>query len=129
MTVRVGFLGAGLIATFHSKMLRHSGEDVAWAGVWDPDPDRRDAFARASGAIACPSEDAVLDTCDALYVCTWTAEHPRLVAEAVARGLAGVLREAAGHRPRGRPAMAAAVERPASPTRSGWCCATRRRST
>ncbi|HEY4376068.1 MAG TPA: Gfo/Idh/MocA family oxidoreductase [Acidimicrobiales bacterium] len=87
MTVRVGFLGAGLIATFHSKMLKGSGEDVAWAGVWDPDPARRAAFAEASGATACASEAEVLDSCDAVYVCTWTSEHPRLVAAAAERGL------------------------------------------
>ena len=87
MTVRVGFLGAGLIATFHSKMLKASGVDVAWAGVYDPDPARAEAFARASGATAMASEEAVLDACDAVYVCTWTSEHQRLVAAAVRRNL------------------------------------------
>ncbi len=87
MTVRVGFLGAGLIATFHSKMLRASGEDVAWAGVWDPEEARRDRFAAASGATPVGSEEAVLDGCDAVYVCTWTSEHPRLVEAASSRGL------------------------------------------
>lgn len=85
--MRVGFLGAGLIATFHSKMLRGCGQDVTWAGVWDPDLARRDAFAAASGATPCSSEEEVLDGCDAVYVCTWTSEHPRLVSAAVARGL------------------------------------------
>jgi predicted dehydrogenase len=87
MTVRVGFLGAGLIATFHSKMLKGSGEDVAWAGVYDPDPVRAQAFAAASGATPCADEDEVLDGCDAVYICTWTSEHPRLAAKAVERGL------------------------------------------
>ncbi len=87
MTVRVGFLGAGLIATFHSKMLRGSGEDVAWAGVFDPDAARAEAFAARGGATVCTTEDAVLDGCDAVYVCTWTSEHPRLVSAAVQRGL------------------------------------------
>ena len=87
VTVRVGFLGAGLIATFHSKMLRGSGEDVVWAGAWDPDPARRERFAAASGATPAGSEDEVLDGCDAVYVCTWTSEHPRLVEAAVDRGL------------------------------------------
>jgi len=85
--VRVGFLGAGLIAAFHSKMLRRSGADVTWAGVWDPDAERRDRFAAASGATPCGSEQAVFEGCDAVFVCTWTSEHPRLVAEAAARGL------------------------------------------
>ncbi|HSL57003.1 MAG TPA: Gfo/Idh/MocA family oxidoreductase [Acidimicrobiales bacterium] len=87
MTTRVGFLGAGLIATFHSKMLRASGVDATWAGVWDPDPERRESFARASGATPATSEAEVLDGCDAVYVCTWTSEHPRLVDAAVERGL------------------------------------------
>src|SRR5258706_543984 len=88
MTVRVGFLGAGLIATYHSKSLHVSGADVTWAGVFDPDPARAEDFARASGATACASEEEVLDGCDAVYVCTWTAEHLRLVDAAAARGRA-----------------------------------------
>src|SRR5882724_4742993 len=87
MTVRVGFLGAGLIATYHSKSLHVSDADVGWAGVFDPDPDRAQDFASASGATLCETEEQVLDDCDAVYVCTWTAEHPRLVAAAAARGL------------------------------------------
>src|SRR6059058_2812253 len=76
--VRVGFLGAGLIATYHSKSLRRSGADVTWAGVYDPVEARARAFAAASGGTVCRSEEEVLDGCDAVYVCTWTAEHPRL---------------------------------------------------
>jgi predicted dehydrogenase len=83
--LRVGFLGAGLIATFHSKMLRRA--PVVRAGVFDPDRERAEAFAAASGHIVCDSEDEVFDGCDAVYVCTWTSEHPRLVAEAARRGL------------------------------------------
>ena len=86
--VRVGFLGAGLIATYHSKSLRVSGADVTWAGVYDPDEERARAFAAASGATVCGSEEEVVDGCDAVYVCTWTAEHPLLVALAAGRGRA-----------------------------------------
>jgi predicted dehydrogenase len=90
--MRVGFLGAGLIATYHSKSLRRSGVEselgVVRAGVYDPDPERAAAFAEASGHTVCASEDEVLDGCDVVYVCTWTSEHPRQVAKAAARGLA-----------------------------------------
>jgi myo-inositol 2-dehydrogenase/D-chiro-inositol 1-dehydrogenase len=88
MSLRVGFLGAGLIATFHSKMLRRSGEAFERAGVYDRDPARAEAFARASGSTVCRTEEEVLDSCDAVYVCTWTSEHPRLVTAAAERGLA-----------------------------------------
>src|SRR5690349_15566975 len=90
--LRVGFLGAGLIANFHSKSLRRSGVEaelgVVRAGVYDPDRTRAEVFAAASGHTACSNEAEVLDGCDAVYVCTWTNEHPRLVDEAARRGLA-----------------------------------------
>ena len=89
--MRVGFLGAGLIATYHSKSLRQSGAEAACgvvrAGVYDPDTERATAFAAASGHTLCATEAEVLDSCDAVYVCTWTSEHPRLVSMAVERGL------------------------------------------
>jgi predicted dehydrogenase len=85
--VRIGFLGAGLIATYHSKSLRHSGAPVQRAGVYDPDTARAAAFAEASGHTVCASEEEVLDGCDAVYICTWTSEHRRQLEQAVARGL------------------------------------------
>ena len=85
--LRIGFLGAGLIATYHSKSLRRSGVEVVRAGVYDPDGERARAFAAASGHTVMSSEAEVLDTCDAVYVCTWTSEHPRLLEEAVRRGV------------------------------------------
>jgi predicted dehydrogenase len=88
VTVRIGFLGGGLIATYHGKSLRRSGADAVIAAVYDADAERTAAFARASGAEPMPSEEAVLDAADAVYVCTWTSEHPRLVAAAAERGLA-----------------------------------------
>ena len=84
--VRVGFLGAGLIATYHSKSLKRSGADVVRAGVYDPDTERAAAFAAASGHRLCSTEDDVIAGCDAVYICTWTNEHPRLLAKAVAAG-------------------------------------------
>jgi predicted dehydrogenase len=87
MTVRIGFLGAGLIATYHGKSLHRSGADHVIAAVHDPDPDRAAAFAAASGARVAETEAALLDGVDAVYVCTWTSEHPRLVSAAVERGL------------------------------------------
>jgi predicted dehydrogenase len=36
----------------------------------------------------CDGEDEVIDACDAVYVCTWTSAHPRLVEAAASRGRA-----------------------------------------
>jgi predicted dehydrogenase len=87
MTVRVGFLGAGLIATYHGKRLHRSGADATIAAVHDVDPARAAAFAAASGATAMGDVDGVLDAVDAVYVCTWTSEHLPLVRAAAARRL------------------------------------------
>lgn len=88
MTVRVGFLGAGLIAHFHALGLSESGAPFAFAGVYDPDAARAAEFAGGWGATECATEEQVLDSGDAVYVCSWTSEHERLVAAAALRGRA-----------------------------------------
>jgi len=79
--MRVGFLGAGLIATYHSKSLRRSGAEaefgVVRAGVYDPDTERAAAFAQAAGHTVCASEDEVLDSCDIVYVLPSTSQPTR----------------------------------------------------
>lgn len=84
----MGFLGAGFIARFHSKMLAGSGVDHERAGVFDPDRGRAEEFVSRAGGFVAATEDEVLGSCDAVYVCTWTSEHPRLVAAACAAGRA-----------------------------------------
>lgn len=80
--VRVGFLGAGAIATYHSKSLRASGEEVERTSVFDPNRDRAEAFAAASGSSVASSAEQVIAESEAVYVCTWTSEHEHLVAMA-----------------------------------------------
>ncbi len=84
--VRIGFLGAGLIATYHSKSLKRSGAPVVRGGVYDPHSERAIAFAAASGHTVHDSEDQVIADSDAVYICTWTNEHSRLLAKVVAAG-------------------------------------------
>jgi predicted dehydrogenase/predicted GNAT family N-acyltransferase len=91
-TLRVGFLGAGHIATYHSKSIRRAsatlGFTVERAGVFDPDSARCEEFARASGHSPMSSVDEVLASCDAVYICTWTSEHLGLVQAAADAGKA-----------------------------------------
>jgi predicted dehydrogenase len=85
--VRVGFYGAGFISRFHLASLAASrvGHDIV--AVHDPDPDRAAAFAAEHGAAAV-GEDELPGLVDAVYVTTWTSEHPRLVEKAAAAGAA-----------------------------------------
>ena len=84
---RIGFLGAGLIATYHSKSLRRSGALVERVGVYDPDSRRAAAFADASGHTAMASEDDVLDSSDAPTVATVNTTG---LVTAIAPGLARI---------------------------------------
>jgi predicted dehydrogenase len=81
--IRVGFLGTGFIATYHSKSLKRGGANILRAGIYDPDLKRATAFAAASGHSVCASEDGVIDSADAVFVCAWTSEHLRLVRKVV----------------------------------------------
>ncbi|HEX6166281.1 MAG TPA: Gfo/Idh/MocA family oxidoreductase [Acidimicrobiales bacterium] len=87
MTVRVGFLGAGFISQFHVAALATSGVDNEIVAVHDPDQVRAEAFAAAHGGRVV-GEGELLSLVDAAYVTTWTSEHPRLVEQAAAAGVA-----------------------------------------
>ena len=86
--IRVGFLGAGFIATYHSKSLKRGGANIVRSGVYDPDTERAQAFAAASGHFVCAGEDQAIASADAVYVCSWTSEHLRLARKVVAAGKA-----------------------------------------
>ena len=86
--VRIGFLGTGFIATYHSKSLKRGGANIVRTGAYDTDADRAQAFCLASGHTMCASEDEVIASADAVYVCTWSSEHKRLVGKVIASGKA-----------------------------------------
>jgi predicted dehydrogenase len=89
MTLKVGLIGCGHIARFHSRNIRdvqQSGRvDIEYHAVCDRDIRRAEAFAAHAGCPLVTEEpDDVIEQCDAVYVCTETAEHPALV-ERIAR--------------------------------------------
>ncbi|MEL6984628.1 MAG: Gfo/Idh/MocA family oxidoreductase, partial [Actinomycetota bacterium] len=89
--LRVGVIGCGLIARSHAANLVRDPR-AAITAVTDLDPARATAFAEQfakDGADAvCPDAASVIDQVDAVYVCTWTSEHPALVAAAARAGRA-----------------------------------------
>jgi predicted dehydrogenase len=88
MSVRIGFLGAGLIANAHAHGVTSAPTPVGVSAVYDPDVARAGDFAARFGAKVAPDVDAVIETSDAVYVCTWTSEHRRLVERVVTAGRA-----------------------------------------
>ena len=113
MTVRLGFLGAGFIARHHLRMLAGSGTDHAVTVVYDRDRRRAETFAAevGQGIEVVDDEAAALEGVDAVYVCTWTSEHPRLVDAIAERGLGVFCEKPLATDLAGAAAMTATVER------------------
>lgn len=78
MTLTIGFVGCGLIARSHAAGLSKV-PDVRIGPVFDIDPERAARFAAETGGDAVESLSAVVEQAEAVYVCTWTSEHPAVV--------------------------------------------------
>jgi predicted dehydrogenase len=91
MTLKVGLIGCGHIGRFHARNIKDVQSrglvDVDYHAVCDRDIDHAEQFARIGGcAIATSAAEDVIANCDAVYICTETAEHPALVEAAAAAG-------------------------------------------
>ena len=91
MTTTIGFIGCGHIARFHARNVRDAiarrGTDARYDAVCDLHLERAQSFADIAGcSLVTTRAEEVIDACDVIYVCTETAEHPALVAQAVAAG-------------------------------------------
>lgn len=88
MPCRIGFVGAGGVATRHARMLS-ALDDVQLVSVTDPAPGRAGAFAETFGARVAPGLPQLLSTgIDAVYVCVPPSAHGPVEEAVVAAGLA-----------------------------------------
>lgn len=91
MSRKIGFIGCGHIAKFHARNVRDAitrhGIDMTYDAVCDLDLERARSFAEIAGcSLVTTRADEVIDACDVIYVCTETAAHQRLVADAATAG-------------------------------------------
>lgn len=86
MSVRVGFLGAGFIARYHAMQLRLVAEPSRIVAVYDPVRSRAEEFVAEEGGSVLDDIDSVIEACDAVFVCSWTAAHLDCVRPAAAAG-------------------------------------------
>ena len=85
--VRVGIVGSRFAARLHLRAYRRVyGVDVRLAGVTSPTAERREAFARESGATPYPDLDALLPHVDVVDVCSPPATHEALALRAIEAG-------------------------------------------
>lgn len=83
--LRIGFAGAGFIADVHARTLAGQA-GVRLAAAFDPDAARAEAFASTFEARVAPSFEALLEECDALYVCAPNARHAEYAVAALEAG-------------------------------------------
>lgn len=90
MTLRIGFVGCGFIASVHSlaiaTLIDAGLVDARIVSACDADPTRAARLAASCGAQVYDEVEDVLDSCDAVWICTWTSAHLPVVRGAVARG-------------------------------------------
>jgi predicted dehydrogenase len=85
--LRVGIVGSGFIARVHLASYLHvHGVDLRVSGIASPTAERREAFARASGATSYPSLAAMLPHVDVVDVCAPPAIHEQAALEAIEAG-------------------------------------------
>ncbi len=95
MRPQVGIIGGGVMGTVHGMAvhycLKHELIDGELVGVAEADPERRERFARASGArIVTESADELIASpeINTIYVCTPTVDHLELTRKVAAAGKA-----------------------------------------
>jgi len=84
--VEVGIIGAGRIGAIHAENLRRH-PDVSGIVVTDAVPTQSERVAEACGGEAVPGPDELLESVDAVVICTPADMHVDLIERAVARGV------------------------------------------
>jgi predicted dehydrogenase len=85
--LRIGVVGSRFAAQLHHAAYRRAyGIDARLTGVTSPTAERREAFARQTGATAYPSLAAMLPHVDLVDVCAPPADHEPLALEAIEAG-------------------------------------------
>lgn len=113
--IKVGLVGCGFIGMVHSYALKALVEaglvDGRVVSVCDRDPGRAASFARAHDAEVAPDLDSLISACDAVWVCTPTAQHLPVVEAAVDAGRAVFCEKPLGRALAEAEAVATALER------------------
>jgi predicted dehydrogenase len=92
MTLDIGFVGCGFIASIHSLALTMLMDanlvGARVSATYDTDRGRAETLAVGHGATAHDRLDTLLDAVDVVWVCTWTSDHLAAVRGATDRGRA-----------------------------------------
>ena len=121
--VRIGFVGTGLIAWAHGLGLRAMIEagvvDADISVVLDRNETRAERFGTTFGAEVVPELDALMERCDAVWICTPTVAHRSAVDAALTHGRAIFCEKPLATDLEGAGALVAAVTAASVPAQCG----------
>jgi predicted dehydrogenase len=121
--LRIGFAGTGLIAWAHGlglqAMIDGGVIEADICAVFDRDEKRAQGFAAVHRAEVVGDLDALMERCDAVWVCTPTVAHRSAVDAALAAGRAVFCEKPLATGLAGAQALAVAVARAGVPAQSG----------
>jgi myo-inositol 2-dehydrogenase / D-chiro-inositol 1-dehydrogenase len=83
--VKLGIIGLGYIGNVHARIFsRDPRAEVA--ALFDIVPERAEAASRSVGGKVCSSREELLDSCDAVVVCTPNRTHTEIASHSVGAG-------------------------------------------
>lgn len=83
--VRIGIIGTGFIGNVHGRIYSRD-ERAEVAALYDIIPERAEKSSRSIGGKVCSSREELLDSCDAVLVCTPNRTHLEIATAAVEAG-------------------------------------------
>ncbi|MER3430618.1 MAG: gfo/Idh/MocA family oxidoreductase [Blastocatellia bacterium] len=83
--IRIGIIGTGYIGNVHGRIYARD-ERVEIAALYDILTERAEATARSIGGKVCSSREELLDSCDAVLVCTPNRTHKEIGLHALSEG-------------------------------------------
>ncbi len=83
--VRIGIVGTGYIGNVHGRIFARD-ERVEVAALYDIVPERAERTAKSIGGKVCATREELLETCDAVLVCSPNKTHKEIALAAIAEG-------------------------------------------
>jgi myo-inositol 2-dehydrogenase/D-chiro-inositol 1-dehydrogenase len=83
--VKIGIVGTGYIGNVHGRIYSRD-ERVEIAALFDIVPERAKRTAKTIGGKVCASRDELLESCDAVLVCSPNKTHKEIALAAIAEG-------------------------------------------
>lgn len=83
--VKIGIIGTGYIGNVHARIYSRD-ERAEVAALYDIVPEKAHKTAASVGGKVCESREELLESCDAVLVCTPNKTHTEIASHAVAKG-------------------------------------------